>query len=101
MIFFRLDTLKFCHTKKKYFHVSVFFYQTDSIGIGFLVYNSDTMFPTDLGNRKVSGDIISINVQGIPEMQMLPDPVKIQFQVRFVVVVTAAVVVVVKSPHRR
>ena len=41
------------------------------------------MFPTDLGNRRVSSDIISINVHGIPEMQTLPDPVQIQFQVRF------------------
>ena len=68
--------------KYKIFVVSVFFFQTASIGIGFLVHNSDTMFPTDLGNRRVSGDIISINVHGIPEMQMLPDPVQMQFQVR-------------------
>ena len=58
-------------------------FKTDSIGIGFLVYNSDMMFPTDLGNRAVSSDIMSINVQGLSEMQTLPDPVKLQFQVRF------------------
>ena len=56
-------------------------FASDSIGVGFVVHNSDILFPTNSTNQTVGSDIISAIVTGVENVMNLPEPVVLEFTV--------------------
>ncbi|XP_072050044.1 uncharacterized protein [Amphiura filiformis] len=53
----------------------------DTIGVSFVVHNSDLLFPTNSTNQTVISDVISAIVVGVGNVQNLSEPVIIEFTV--------------------
>ena len=56
---------------------------TDTVGVGFTVHNSATLFPSSSDNGVVASDIVAANIAGITNLNNLPDPVMIEFVVGY------------------
>ena len=54
---------------------------TDTVGVGFTVHNSATLFPSSSDNGVVASDIVAANIAGVNNLNNLQDPVMIEFVV--------------------
>ena len=61
----------------------IFILSIETIGVSIVVHNSDTLFPTNLTNQTVSGDIITAIVTGIGDVSDLSEPIAMEFTVSF------------------
>ena len=51
------------------------------MGVSIVVHNSDALFPTNLTNQTVSGDIVTAIVTGIGDVSNLSEPIAMEFTV--------------------
>ena len=57
------------------------FVYTDTIGVSFVVHNSDVLFPTNSTNQTLGSDVISAIVPGVANVRDLSEPVVLEFTV--------------------
>ena len=61
--------------------MTIFLCGADAIGVSFVVYNSDVLFPTHSTNQRVGSDIVSAIVTGVENVRNLSEPVVLEFTV--------------------
>ena len=59
----------------------IFILSIETIGVSIVVHNSDALFPTNLTNQTVSGDIVTAIVTGIGDVSNLSEPIVMEFTV--------------------